>query len=142
MSKFLDYLNEQIKVQILLGSAKNTSLLAGYRNLKSDFEYQMSKNPKCDEIELLKKLHKSRLDNCELYKNVKEDLFKQEFIEAEILQSFIPKPPNEDVVIKYLSELFPTNRLKSNFPLYQEKCIEKFGQKIDSKVIFKFISNN
>ena len=39
MSKFIDYLNEQIKVQMKLGDAKNTLLLQGYRNLKSDFEY-------------------------------------------------------------------------------------------------------
>ena len=86
MSNFINYVNEQIKNQMLLGSAKNTLLLTGYRNLKSDFEYQMSKNPKLDEIDLLKKLHKSRRDNMEVYKGVKEDLYNQEFIEAEIIE--------------------------------------------------------
>ena len=93
IDSFIDYLNEQIKVQMKLGDAKNTLLLTGYRNLKSDFEYQMSKNPKLDEIDLLKKLYKSRKDNMEIYKGVKEDLFNQEFTEAEILEPFIPTPP-------------------------------------------------
>lgn len=142
MSKFIDYLNEQIKVQMKLGDAKNTLLLQGYRNLKSDFEYQMSKNPKLDEIDLLKKLYKSRRDNMEVYKGVKEDLFNQEFAEAEILEPFIPTPPSEQEVIDYLTLLHPISRSKMNFPQYQNECIEKFGQKIDAQVIFKFIKND
>ena len=63
MSNFINYVNEQIKNQMLLGPAKNTLLLTGYRNLKSDFEYQMSKNPKLDEIDLLKKLYNYYLYN-------------------------------------------------------------------------------
>jgi len=142
MSKFIDYLNEQIKVQMKLGDAKNTLLLQGYRNLKSDFEYQISKNPKLDEIDLLKKLYKSRKDNMEIYKGVKEDLFNQEFTEAEILEPFIPIPPSEQEVIDYLTSLHPISRSKMNFPQYQNECVEKFGQKIDAQVIFKFIRND
>lgn len=142
MSKFVDYLNEQIKAQMLLGQAKNTLLLAGYRNLKSDFEYQMSKNSKLDEVELLKKLHKSRKDNMEVYKGVKEDLYNQELIESEILEPFIPTPPSEQEVIDYLVSLHPISRSKMNFPQYQNECVEKFGQKIDAKIIFKFITNS
>ena len=142
MSKFIDYLNEQIKVQMKLGDAKNALLLQGYRNLKSDFEYQMSKNPKLDEIDLLKKLHKSRRDNMEVYKGVKEDLYNQEFIEAEIIEPFIPTPPSEQEVIDYLTSLHPISRSKMNFPQYQNECVEKFGQKVDAQVIFKFIRND
>lgn len=142
MSKFIDYLNEQIKVQMKLGDVKNTLLLQGYRNLKSDFEYQMSKNRKLDEIDLLKKLYKSRRDNMEVYKGVKEDLFNQEFAEAEILEPFIPTPPSEQEVIDYLTSLHPISRSKMNFPQYQNECVEKFGQKIDAQVIFKFIRND
>ena len=142
MSKFIDYLNEQIKVQMKLGDAKNTLLLQGYRNLKSDFEYQMSKNVKQDELDLLKKLYKSRKENAALYKGVKEDLFRQEFVESEILEQFIPEAPSEDEVIKYLESLHPISRSKMNFPQYQNECVEKFGQKVDAKVIFKFIQND
>lgn len=142
MSKFIDYLNEQIKTQMLLGQAKNTLLLTGYRNLKSDFEYQMSKNSKLDEVELLKKLHKSRVENCEIYKGVKEDLFNQEFIEAEILEKFIPEAPKEEDVIAYLESRWPISRSKMEFPIYQNACVEHFGQKVDAKIIFKFITND
>lgn len=142
MSKFIDYLNEQIKVQMKLGDAKNTLLLQGYRNLKSDFEYQMSKNTKLDELDLLKKLYKSRKENAALYKGIKEDLFKQEFIESEILEQFIPEAPKEEDVIAYLESLWPISRSKMEFPKYQNACIEHFGQKVDPKIIFKFITNN
>jgi uncharacterized protein YqeY len=142
MSKFIDFVNEQIKAQMLLGQAKNVLLLTGYRNLKSDFEYQISKNPKLDEIELLKKLYKSRKDNMEVYKGVREDLYNQEFTEAEILEPFIPTPPTEQEVIDYLTSLHPISRSKMNFPQYQSECVEKFGQKVDAQVIFKFIRND
>lgn len=142
MSKFVEFLNEQIKAQMLLGQAKNTLLLTGYRNLKSDFEYQMSKNPKLDEIDLLKKLYKSRKDNMEVYKGVKEDLYNQEFTEAEIIEPFIPTPPSEQEVIDYLVSLHPISRSKMNFPQYQNECVEKFGQKVDAQIIFKFIRND
>lgn len=142
MSKFVDYLNEQIKAQMKLGTNKDPELLKGYRNLKSDFEYQISKNPKLDEIELLKKLHKTRRDNMDIYKDVKEDLYNQEKIEFEILNPFIPTPPTEKEVIDYLVSLHPISRSKMNFPQYQSECVEKFGQKIDAKIIFKFITND
>lgn len=142
MSKFIDFLNEQIKAQMLLGQAKNVQLLTGYRNLKSDFEYQMSKNPKLDEVDLLKKLYKSRKDNMEVYKGVKEDLYNQEFTEAEIIEPFIPTPPSEQEVIDYLTSLHPISRSKMNFPQYQNECVEKFGQKVDAQIIFKFIRND
>lgn len=127
---------------MLLGSAKNVLLLTGYRNLKSDFEYQTSKNPKLDEVELLKKLYKSRVDNMEVYKGVKEDLYNQESTEAEILKPFIPTPPSEQEVIDYLTSLHPISRSKMNFPQYQNECVEKFGQKVDAQIIFKFIKND
>jgi uncharacterized protein YqeY len=142
MSKFIDYLNEQIQVQMRLGSAKNILLLTGYRNLKSDFEYQMSKNSKLDELDLLKKLYKSRKENAALYKGVKEDLFKQEYIESEILEQFIPEAPKEEDVIAYLESLWPISRSKMDFPKYQNACIEHFGQKVEPAIIFKFITNN
>lgn len=142
MSKFIDYLNEQIKVQMKLGNAKNVLLLQGYRNLKSDFEYQMSKNNKLDELDLLKKLYKSRKENAALYKGVKEDLFKQESIESEILEQFIPEAPKEEDVIAYLESCWPISRSKMDFPKYQNACIEHFGQKVEPAIIFKFIRND
>ena len=142
MSKFIDYLNEQIKVQMKLGNAKNALLLQGYRNLKSDFEYQISKNNKLDELDLLKKLYKSRKENAALYKGVKEDLFKQEFIESEILEQFIPEAPKEEDVIAYLESCWPISRSKMDFPKYQNACIERFGQKVEPAIIFKFIRND
>ena len=142
MSKFIDYLNEQIKVQMKLGNAKNTLLLQGYRNLKSDFEYQMSKNNKFDELDLLKKLYKSRKENAALYKGVKEDLFKQESIEFEILEQFIPEAPKEEDIIAYLESRWPISRSKMDFPKYQNACVEHFGQKVEPAIIFKFIRND
>lgn len=142
MSNFIDYLNEQIQVQMRLGSAKNTLLLTGYRNLKSDFEYQMSKNSKLDELDLLKKLYKSRKENAALYKGIKEDLFKQEYIESEILEQFIPEAPKEEDVIAYLESRWPISRSKTDFPIYQNACVEHFGQKVEPAIIFKFITNN
>ena len=142
MSKFIDYLNEQIKAQMLLGQEKDKTLLAGYRNLKSDFEYQMSKNVKQDELDLLKKLYKSRKENAALYKGIKEDLFKQESVESEILEKFIPEPPKEEDVIAYLESRWPISRSKMEFPMYQNACVEHFGQKVEPAIIFKFITNN
>lgn len=142
MSKFIDYLNEQIKVQMKLGNAKNALLLQGYRNLKSDFEYHVSKNNKLDELDLLKKLYKSRKENAALYKGVKEDLFKQESIESEILEQFIPEAPKEEDVIAYLESCWPISRSKMDFPKYQNACIEHFGQKVEPAIIFKFIRND
>ena len=142
MNKFIDFINTQIRLQMSLGKEKDTVLLTGYRNLKSDFEYQMSKNSKLDELELLKKLQKSRKDNMEIYKEVKPDLYIQEEAEFNILSPFIPEPPKEQEVIDYLVSLHPISRSKMNFPQYQNECVEKFGQKVDPKIIFKFITND
>ena len=74
-----------------------------------------------------------------MYKGINDELYKQEFIECEILEPFIPTPPSEQEVIDYLVSLHPISRSKMNFPQYQNECVEKFGQKIDAKIIFKFI---
>ena len=142
MSKFINFLNEQIRLQMSLGKAKDQTLLTGYRNLKSDFEYQISKNSKLDEIELLKKLSKSRKDNMDLYKNIKRDLYVQEKTEFDILEPFIPQAPNEADVIAFLESKWPISRSKMDFPVYQNACLEQFGQKVEPAIIFKFIRND
>ena len=76
-----------------------------------------------------------------LFEN-KEDLFKQEFIESEILEQFIPEAPKEGDVIAYLESRWPISRSKMDFPMYQNACIEHFGQKVEPAIIFKFITNN
>lgn len=140
MTNFNDFINEHIKDTMKQGEK---ALLSAYRNLKSDFNYQASKSTgSFDELKTLKKMLKSRQDNMELYDGVNEELYNQESIESEILNNFIPIAPDESQVIEYLVELHPHSRSKMEYKTYQREVLQKFGQEVDSKIIFKFISND
>ena len=64
------------------------------------------------------------------------------FIESEILEQFIPEAPKEEDVIAYLESRWPISRSKMDFPMYQNACVEHFGQKVEPAIIFKFIRND
>lgn len=139
--EFIQYIDKLIKAEILLGSAKNENVLAGLRNIKSDFNYIASKTKDIDVVEILKKLYRERKENAELYKDSNRlDLWLQENTEKTILDHFIPEEPSVDEVKEFLSSLTDIPKTKASFKKYQEKCLEKFGQKIDSQIILDFIS--
>lgn len=140
--QFLLYIDDAIKQEMLLGSSKNECRLIGLRNIKSDFNYILSKNPKLTTNDILKSMYKERIENVQLYLEQKrDDLWKQENIEKQILVNYLPEEPSEEKVKSFLSELdFPKE--KSSFKKFQDACIEKFGQKVDSQIILNFINGN
>lgn len=126
---------------MLLGMARDEHRLQGFRNIKSDFNYISSNNPALEAVEILKRLYKEREENAELYKNSdRSDLWLQEIIEKSILQKWLPKEPDKEEVINFLNSLTEIPKTKSSFKKFQDACSEKFGQKIDSKIILEFLS--
>lgn len=65
--QFLLYIDDAIKQEMLLGSSKNECRLIGLRNIKSDFNYILSKNPKLTTNDILKSMYKERVENVQLY---------------------------------------------------------------------------
>lgn len=137
MKNLINKINNSI---IFHTKEKNKSYLQAYRNIKTDLEYIYSKNTNLDPIEGLKKLKKERLNNLEIY-NKDTDLYNQENLELLIINTYLPKEIDESVIIDYLTELHPISRNKMDFRKYQDECFEKFGQKVDSQIILKFIKN-
>lgn len=137
MKSLINKINNSI---IFHTKEKNKNYLQAYRNIKTDLEYIYSKNINLDPIEGLKKLKKERLNNLEIY-NKDTDLYNQENLELLIINTYLPKEIDESVIINYLTELHPISRNKMDFKKYQDECFEKFGQKVDSQIILKFIKN-
>jgi uncharacterized protein YqeY len=141
--EFISFIDECIKTEMLLGPNKNEKRLIGLRNIKSDFNYISSREPKIDTIDILKRLYKERRENENIYKDAnKLDLWLQERTEAEILSRWIPKEPDRETVFLFLNTLSDITRQKSSFKKYQAACIKHFGQKIDSSIILDFINEN
>lgn len=137
MSNFTDYISSNIQLQMRLGYNQDSKRLTGLRNIKSDYDYLHSKNPKQSEVEILKTLYKEREGNTSVYQQGSE-LYLQEVIEMEILKPFIPEAPKDSEVLEFLATL-ELEKLKSNFKKFQEACETKFGQKVDSNLILKYI---
>lgn len=141
--EFIQFIDNCIKQEMLLGQNKNENRLIGLRNIKSDFNYIQSKNPKLEALDILKKLYKEREDNEKLYNDAgKTDLWLQEHIEKEILSRWIPKEPEPEEVFNFLYSLADIPKIKSSFKKYQSECTKHFGQKVDSNIILEFINGN
>lgn len=141
-TEFISYIDEAIKQEMLLGSSKDEHRLIGLRNIKSDFNYFSSKNNKLSPVDILKSMYKERLDNSQLYLDQgRNDLWLQETTELNLLKNYLPAEPNKNTIIAFLNEL-KIPKQKSSFKKFQDACIEKFGQKVDSQIILDFINGN
>ena len=104
--EFVSFLDEAIRQEILLGGAKNSIKLNGLRNIKSDFNYILSRNPKLTAVDIVKKLHAERSDNAALYtEQGRQDLWLQEYSEQLILEKYLPKEPSREEVLEFLTTL-------------------------------------
>lgn len=139
MNNFIDYLDSQILIQMRLGYSQDPRQLTALRNIKSDYNYIHSKDNKKSEIDILKSLYKEREENSKFYEPG-SDLYMQEIAEMNILKPFIPKEPDEKEVFIFLESL-GYEKSKRNFKRFQDACENKFGQKINSNVILKFIES-
>ena len=139
--EFITHIDEAIRQEMLLGMARDEHRLQGFRNIKSDFNYISSNDNKLEAVEILKRLYKEREENTELYANSdRRDLWLQENTEKNILRGWLPKEPAKEDIINFLNTLTDIPKTKSSFKKFQDACSEKFGQKIDSKIILEFIS--
>lgn len=138
-SEFISFIDEQIKQEILLGTFGYSHRLIGLRNIKSDFNY-IASITNSEAIDILRKLYKERKENELIYQDTeKTDLWLQEHVEAEILSKWLPKEPEREDIIDFLSSLDIPKR-KSEIKNFQSACIKKFGQKIDTNIILDFIN--
>ena len=141
-SEFIEYIDNRIKHEMLLGGARNDNVLNGLRNIKSDFNYISSRDSKSTAADILKKLYKERSENEILYKDENRmDLWMQEHIEANILKNYLPEEPTEEEIITFLNSLSDISKTKSSFKKFQDACIKRFGQKVDSEIILNFIGS-
>lgn len=139
--EFIVHIDELLHQEMLLGPARDDHRLQGLRNIKSDFNYIASNNSKLDAVDIIKKLFKERTENASIYQdNGRQDLWLQENTERNILQKWLPKEPNESEIIDFLNTLTEIPKTKSSFKKFQDACSEKFGQKVDSKIILEFLS--
>ncbi len=140
MNNFEKFLEKTIEQQIRLGATKNEMILNGARNLKSDFDYKMSKSSTKNDLDIILDLYKERLDAAEIYKDKNLNLYLQEITEINLLQPYIPNEPSKNEVIEFLNTLNYEKSMK-NFRMFIEKCKEKFGIKVNSKYIQDFIKS-
>lgn len=139
--EFIIHIDELLHQEMLLGPARDDHRLQGLRNIKSDFNYISSNNSKLEAIDIIKRLFNERSENASIYQdNGRQDLWLQESTEKNILQKWLPKEPVKEEVINFLNSLTEIPRTKSSFKKFQDACSEKFGQKIDSKIILEFLS--
>lgn len=139
--EFIVHIDELLHQEMFLGLARDEHRLQGLRNIKSDFNYISSNNSKLEAIDIIKRLFNERSENASIYQdNGRQDLWLQEIIEKSILQKWLPKEPAKEEVINFLNSLTEIPKTKSSFKKFQDACSEKFGQKIDSKIILEFLS--
>ena len=138
--EFISLIDDLIRQEMLLGGARNENRLQGFRNIKSDFTYISSNKTELSPVDILKQMYKERAENVKLYEvSDRKDLWLQELTERNILQAWLPKEPDETEVIDFLNSLTDIPKTKSSFKKFQDACSEKFGQKVDSQIILKFI---
>ena len=138
-SEIINLIDDGIRNELLLGEVRNKHVLQAYRNIKSDFSYIASNNSDLSAIDIIEKLRKEREENAKIYlEKDRHELWLQEDTEEKILKSWLPKPPTKDEIFEFLNTL-EIPKQKSSFRDFQEKCVEHFGQKIDSKFILEFI---
>lgn len=139
MSNFTDYIDTQIRVQMMLGYNQDQMRLTGLRNIKSDYNYIHSKDSKKSEVEILKSMYKEREENSYNY-TMGSELYLQEITEMNILKQFIPAEPNDNDVLAFLNTL-DIEKSKKNFKKFQDACENQFGQKVNSQLILNFINS-
>lgn len=138
--EFISLIDELIRQEMLLGGARSENKLQGYRNIKSDFTYISSNKTELSPLDILKQMYKERVDNVKIYEaSDRKDLWLQELTERNIIQAWLPKEPDEKEVVDFLNTLTNIPKSKSSFKKFQDACFEKFGQKVDSQIISKFI---
>ncbi len=137
--EFIDFVDNAIRVEMLLGPDRDERRLQGLRNIKSDFNYIVSKDSKMTTLDVLIKMFKEREENENIYKQANNtELWLQEHVEAGILKRWIPNQPSNDEIFSYLGTL-DLPKQKSSFKKFQDACSLKFGQKVDSNIILNFI---
>ena len=139
MSNFTDYIDTQIRVQMMLGYNQDQMQLTGLRNIKSDYNYIHSKDNKKSEVEILKSMYKEREENSQNYTKGSE-LYLQEITEMNILKPFIPAEPSDNDVQSFLNTL-DIEKSKRNFKKFQDACENQFGQKVNSQLILNYINS-
>lgn len=141
--EFSTLIDELLRQEMLLGIARDEHRLQGLRNIKTDFNYISSNNPKLEAIDILKRMLKERSDNAEIYlDNGRHDLWLQENTEKNMIQKWLPKEPSVEDVINFLNTLTNIPKQKNSFKQFQDACLQKFGQKIDSTIILNYIGKN
>jgi len=108
MSLF-DKINEEIKVAM---KAREQEKLEALRSVKAAFLIAKSDKgansvlSEEEEIKIVQKLVKQRKDSADIYKvNNREDLYKKEVFEAEIISQYLPKTMTEEEIIPILKEI-------------------------------------
>lgn len=104
-------INEHIKKAML---AKDKDRLAALRDIKAKLLLEATSGAgevtEAAELKILNKLYKQRLESYELYKaQNREDLAKEELMQAEVVKEFLPKLLSEDeiraLVVSKIAEL-------------------------------------
>ena len=123
---------------------KQPEVVSYLRLIKAEFmKYDTSKEavskPMDDVIELniLKKMVKQRRESAEMYiAGNRPELAEKETAEANFIEQFIPKPPTEEEVTKYVDDLIASNviePIKKNMGLFIKTVKERFPA-VDGKM--------
>lgn len=118
---------------------QNHKMLVAFRNIKSEYAYEKEKT-KADDSEILKKMFNKRNETSNIYKTTNQELFEDECREMAILNPFLPPALSETEVFDFLNTL-DIEKEKKNFKLFQEKCVAHFNQRVDSKIILKYLNS-
>ena len=140
MSNFLEYIDTQIQLQLKLRATNDGKTLTGLRNIKSDFLYTREKNSTLNEGDVIKRMHKSRIDTALIYETTNKDLWQQEIIESNILVPFLPPEIKSQDIFEFLNSL-GLDKNNKNFKIFQTESEKHFGQKIESNIILDYIKS-
>ncbi|MCX7862314.1 MAG: GatB/YqeY domain-containing protein [Bacteroidales bacterium] len=108
MGTYFNQINEDIKKAML---AKEKEKLEALRAIKSAFLLAKADNAQNDlsdeeEIKIMQKLHKQRLDSAEIYKtNNRQELANKELFEASVIQQYLPKLLSHDELEKEIKAI-------------------------------------
>lgn len=108
MGKYFDLINEDIKKAML---AKEKERLEALRAIKAAFLLAKTDNAQHeltneDEIRVMQKLHKQRLDSAEIYKtNNRPELAEKELFEASVIQQYLPQMLSAEELEKELRQI-------------------------------------
>ena len=108
MSLF-EKINEEIKIAM---KAREQGKLEALRSVKAAFLIAKSDKgansvlSEDEELKIVQKQVKQRKDAAEIYKtNNREDLYKKEIFEAEVISQYLPKTMSEEEIIPLLREI-------------------------------------